>query len=515
MMTNGISPARTITRESINRSDARLPVLELDDVFKIYREHDIETVALRGTSLQIMPGEFVAIIGPSGSGKSTLLGLAAGLTAPSAGSILVTGDDMARLSEDERALVRAEKLGVVLQSNNLIPFLSAHENVEIVVTHGSRAERQQRATSLLERVGLGNRLRHRPAQLSGGEQQRVAIAVALANEPRLLLADELTGELDSNTAAEIMDLLHTLNHEQGVAIVLVTHNPLLAAQAGRTVRLLDGLLTPLEYLPAIDLEFPDACPTAVTDAAKPPAPAIVEATNINKRYGSVVAVHSATVAVAPGESLAIMGPSGCGKSTLLSILGGLERPTAGTVLIGDQLLAPLDTTALALLRRNAIGFVFQSHNLIATLTAVENIALPLLLDGVGEAQRTARALALLDLVGLGDLADKLPDQMSGGQRQRVAIVRSMAHRPRLLLADEPTGSLDSVNAAQIAALLVDLTRAEGVALIMVTHDPAVAAQCQRVRQMRDGILFPGDVREIAAVTEQETAPQQVRSILDA
>ena len=463
----------------------RVAALELDDLFKIYRERDIETVALRGASLTVAPGEFVAIVGPSGSGKSTLLGIIAGLTAPSAGKVFIEGRNIAALSEDERAELRRRRIGIVLQSNNLIPFLSARENVELAMERSGDADRQ-RATALLKRVGLGDRLDHRPARLSGGEQQRTAIAVALANDPAVLLADELTGELDSVTAAQIMALLAELHAERTTAIILVTHNLALAAQATRAVRMLDGLLTPFDPTlaeEARDRPLADAVPVSPSRTG----PLVLAATDLTKTYpGGVRAVRGISLAVHAGESVAIMGPSGCGKSTLLNLFGGLDRPTTGEIRINGQMLAGQESAAIALVRRRAIGFVFQEHNLIATLTATENVALPLLLDGVSAPERQSRAHALLDKVGLADLADKLPDQLSGGQRQRVAIARSIAHAPALLLADEPTGSLDSESAARIVTLLTGLARDEGMALVIVTHDPQVAARCQRVMHVQDG-----------------------------
>jgi len=458
--------------------------LELRDLFKIYREGAIETVALRGADLTIAPGEFVAIVGPSGSGKSTLLGLAAGLATPSAGRVLIEGRDLAALGEEARADLRQRRVGLVLQRDNLLPFLSARENVILAIADGDA--RRGRATALLERVGLGTRLDHRPGQLSGGEQQRAAIAVALANDPALLLADELTGELDSATAEEVMLLLAELNRERGTAIVLVTHNLDLAARAGRAVQMVDGLLTPFDTAAALAARQGERQLVGTTRGAAT-GMNVLTASGLARRYpGGVQALRGIDLTVAAGESLAIMGPSGCGKSTLLQLLGGLDRPTAGTVTLSGSPLSTLSGAALARRRRREIGFIFQAHNLLSTLTAAENVALPLILDGLPEGERQARALALLETVGLREQADQLPDQLSGGQRQRVAIARALAHRPQLLLADEPTGSLDSASAARIATLLTALAHDEGLALALVTHDPTVAARCDRVLHLRDG-----------------------------
>lgn len=218
------------------------PVLQLHDLYKIYKEGDIETVALRGARLAVQTGEFVAITGRSGAGKSTLLNLIGGLATPSAGRIVIEGVDLARLSESERAAFRRRTLGIVYQADNLIPFLSARENVMLPMQLARRKEAGKRARALLDEVGLGQRMQHKPAMLSGGERQRVAIAVALANEPSLLLADELTGELDTATADKVMDLLATLNAVRRLTLIVVTHNRQVAARAQRQVLIADGQL---------------------------------------------------------------------------------------------------------------------------------------------------------------------------------------------------------------------------------------------------------------------------------
>jgi len=219
-----------------------MEALLLQDLYKIYKEGDIETVALREARLKVQPGEFVAITGRSGAGKSTLLHIIGGLTEPSAGRVVIDGTDIARLSERDRAAFRGERIGIVFQADNLIPFLSALENVMLPMQLVRRKDAAARARSLLAEVGLSERMRHKPAMLSGGERQRAAIAAALANEPKLLLADELTGELDSATADHMMELLANLNINHGLTLVIVTHNKAVAARARRQVRIADGQL---------------------------------------------------------------------------------------------------------------------------------------------------------------------------------------------------------------------------------------------------------------------------------
>jgi lipoprotein-releasing system ATP-binding protein len=237
----------TVDRHSLSPSDPievpALPAaLRIEDVFKIYKAESIETVALRGASLEIGSGELVAMLGRSGSGKSTLLNLIAGLDSASAGRIWLAGQEMTNLDGEARSVLRRRALGLVLQSGNLIAFLSAQENVELpLLLDGKDAgSARRRATELLELVGLGARKNHRAGELSGGEQQRVAIACALANRPALVLADELTGELDSSTSQAILDLLDSINHEHRTAFLIVTHDREVAARARRVVRIEDG-----------------------------------------------------------------------------------------------------------------------------------------------------------------------------------------------------------------------------------------------------------------------------------
>jgi len=223
-----------------------MDALTLHDLYKIYKDGDIETVALRGASLTVQPGEFVAITGRSGAGKSTLLSLIGGLALPSAGQVIISGTDIAKLDEAGRAAFRRESIGIVYQADNLIPFLTALENVMVPLQLAGEKNAGSRARNLLTEVGLSERLNHKPAMLSGGERQRVAIAIALANQPKILLADELTGELDSATADKVMELLDRLNAAHNLTLIIVTHNKNVAARARRQVHIADGQLSESE-----------------------------------------------------------------------------------------------------------------------------------------------------------------------------------------------------------------------------------------------------------------------------
>ena len=218
-----------------------MPMLRSESLARTYVSGGREITVLRDITFELEPGGFLAITGPSGSGKSTLLGLLAGLDRPSGGRVVLDGHDLSALSEDERARVRAEKVGFVFQSFHLIPTLTARENVQVPLELRGRDGRA-RANALLQRVGLGDRGHHYPAQLSGGEQQRVAVARAFAHSPRILFADEPTGNLDAANGANVVALLDELNRELGTTLVLVTHDPELASRARRVIRLRDGAL---------------------------------------------------------------------------------------------------------------------------------------------------------------------------------------------------------------------------------------------------------------------------------
>ena len=215
-------------------------MLEARQLTKEYQSGDHRLSVLRDVSFTVPDGAFVAIVGPSGSGKTTLLGLLAGLDVASRGTVLLDGADMSAMNEDQRAQLRGEKVGFVFQSFQLIPTLTALENVQVPLELRGEDGAPARSRELLARVGLSDRVHHFPNQLSGGEQQRVAIARAFSNAPRLLFADEPTGNLDSDTGAHIVELLETLNRESGTTIILVTHDLVLAHRAQRIIRLADG-----------------------------------------------------------------------------------------------------------------------------------------------------------------------------------------------------------------------------------------------------------------------------------
>jgi putative ABC transport system ATP-binding protein len=243
---------------------------------------------------------------------------------------------------------------------------------------------------------------------------------------------------------------------------------------------------------------------------------LIEAENLTKVYGSgntaVVALDHVRLAVNPGEFVAVMGPSGCGKSTLLHLLGGLDRPSDGNVSIDGQPLAEMSDNVLTQLRRRKIGFVFQFFNLIPILSSIENASLPLLLDGGNAAQVKQKAIEWLTKVGLGQRLASRPDQLSAGQQQRVAIARALITDPVLVLADEPTGNLDTKSADEIAGLLKQVAGEWGRAVLMVTHDPRIAAYADRIIFLKDGRIVSEKHLESEGADISEAVSEMVKAI---
>jgi putative ABC transport system ATP-binding protein len=233
-----------------------MSLIELRDIRKIYDLGEVQVEALRGVSLDIQQGEYLALVGPSGSGKSTLMNTLGCLDRPTSGSYRLADEEVGNLTADRRARIRNRRIGFVFQNFNLLARTSALENVELPLLYAasvSARDRRRRAIAMLERVGLGDRLGHHPGQLSGGQQQRVAIARALINEPSLLMGDEPTGNLDSRTSREVIELFQRLNEDNGITVILVTHDPEIARNAKRIIALRDGLV--VQDTPDIELAW--------------------------------------------------------------------------------------------------------------------------------------------------------------------------------------------------------------------------------------------------------------------
>ena len=217
-------------------------MIALDNIVKLYRLGEVEVPALRGITCHIERGEMVAIMGPSGSGKSTMMNIIGGLDAPTSGSYRLEGLEVSKLSDDELAGIRNKKIGFVFQTFNLLPRTTALANVELPLVYARQPDRSRRALEALERLGIADRAHHKPNELSGGEQQRVAIARALVQNPSIILADEPTGNLDSKVSEQIIAIFEELNHRDGITLIIVTHEHDIAARAGRTLHIRDGVI---------------------------------------------------------------------------------------------------------------------------------------------------------------------------------------------------------------------------------------------------------------------------------
>ncbi len=481
------------------------------DLFRIYPSEEGAAAALQGLSLEIEEGELVVVFGPSGSGKSTLLRILAGLERPSAGTVRVFDHDLRTLRGRALGEYRSRTLGYADQHyvRALAPELTAHELValRLELLGAGPQECARTADRLLDRVGLGDKRDARPGELSGGQQQRVALCAALAHRPRLFIADEPTGELDAENAAQIYALIRDLSAEAGVTTLVVSHDPESAAVADRVVQVRDGRVSADNGVAVVNrggwIRVPEAMLGATTRArleprpggvfvhtvaaearpAPPPAEAssddavvaeVVRLAKVNGRgAGATRVFDDLSFALAAGRLSTITGPSGSGKSTLLQLLAGLDRPTGGEVRVLGQDLAGLDATQLALLRRHSIGIVTQGTDLVPFLTARETIELALELRGLdGDPDRTLAA------VGLEALADQRVARLSMGERQRVAVARALAGKPALLLADEPTARLDEANSRAVGALFAELARTTGAAIVCATHDPVLVEHAQ-------------------------------------
>ncbi len=497
--------------------------IDVRDAFRIHRAGGATSVALQGLTLRVEEGEVVVVLGPSGSGKTTLLRTVAAMDRLSAGTAVVLGVDVGLLGAAAAARFRARHLGLLDQhyARALSPDLACVHTVALgaELLGRSRGESRAAAAGLLDRVGLGDRLDDRPASLSGGEQQRVALCAALAHRPRLLLADEPAGELDAANARTVYELIAELARGQGATALVVSHDEAAASIADRLVHVRDGRVVeegrpgrrpslvvtepgwirlPDHLLDAIgaprrlhaersdgglvlsgdeldrELEKPEP-PVPVP----PPRPGatVGELRAAGRRFPGAgrAALDGVSATFAAGTLAAVVGRSGSGKTTLLHLLAGLDLPTTGEIVVAGRELGALGRAEAAAARREHVALVTQEPGLVPHLSARENVELGLLVRGETEAIAD-RAEAALAEVGLGDRLDHRADRLSAGERQRVAIARALAVRPVLLLADEPTARLDEGNARAVAELLRRLAREHGTAVVCATHDEVVIEQ---------------------------------------
>ncbi|HEV8516757.1 MAG TPA: ATP-binding cassette domain-containing protein [Candidatus Limnocylindrales bacterium] len=477
--------------------------IEARGVIHVHPAAEGGVAALRGLDLTVEPAELVTVVGPSGSGKSTLLRLLAGLERPTAGSILSAGVALERASEAELRQYRTGLVGTVEQHywRSLSPYLPVGRTVELPLRlRGvARPERERRVAAILERVGLAGRADALPSELSGGEQQRIAVATALVIEPRILLADEPTGELDDATAASLVRLMRELLREVGATGIVVTHDEQLESAADRIVYLRDGRAIAERRAgrlrTAVDASGWRAPAPVRAQAVGPPATTAVDAGSavrlerVSRSYGTggiaAVALDGISAAFGSGGFHVVTGPSGSGKSTLLRLVTGLDVPDAGRVVTLGVDLGELDRDALAILRARRIGIVDQAPRLISFLSAIENVVLGLDLRGLGGPDADERASAALERLGVLALSDRRPDVLSAGERTRVAIARAISGEPELLVLDEPTSTLDRRNARAIARLLAGLA-SPSTTVIAATHDRDLIAVASERLDLRAG-----------------------------
>jgi ABC-type lipoprotein export system ATPase subunit len=496
-------------------------IIQMQDVVKTYNTGEVPFVVLKNVNLDIRQGEFLGITGKSGAGKTTLLNMISGVSELTSGNILFhwVGNEVSSpsipihsLNEDQLARWRGENLGIIYQSFELMPTLSLVENVMLppdFLGFYQPVVSKKKALELLELLEIADHAYKIPAHISGGQKQRVAIARALVNDPHLIIADEPTGNLDSVTAETIFQIFEKLV-AQGKTIVMVTHDESFASRFSRRLQIADGVVTDPSQNgngqasgkeTPINLDRERAAhhlsKPRIEGAVSPKEyhdqkPAIV-LRDVQKVYenaaGKFVALKSINLQLNYGQFISIVGKSGCGKSTLLNMITGIDHPTAGDVIIGDEHIYKMSESKRALWRGKNMGVVFQFFQLLPTLTLLENTMLPMDYCNLYPfAERPDRAMELLRMVGLEDQAHKLPTAVSSGHQQSAAIARALATDPSIILADEPTGNLDSLAADNVLTLFEDLAK-QGKTVLIVTHDPSITQRTDQTIILSDGEII--------------------------
>ncbi|MFE3829694.1 ABC transporter ATP-binding protein [Streptomyces sp. NPDC059092] len=520
----------------------------VEDLTVDFTAGDDETVrAVDGLSFSLAAGRAIGLVGESGSGKSTvasaLLGLHRGTGAHVGGTVRVAGTDVGTASERELRALRGAVAAMVFQDplSSLDPYYTVGDQIAEVYRVHTRATRRAaraRAVEVLDRVGIpdaARRARSRPHEFSGGMRQRTLIAMALACEPRLLIADEPTTALDVTVQAQILDLLHDLRRETGMGLLLVTHDVGVAAESvdevlvmrhGREIErgsVADVLGAPkdtytrtlLSAVPRVDAPVERAPGAPGSDGP------LIEAVGLRREFRrgreTVTAVDGVSLTVAPGETLGIVGESGSGKTTLGRMLVRLLDPTAGTLDYRGTEIATASEKELRPYRRE-LQMIFQDpvSSLNPRRSVGESVADPLRAAGeLDEHRIVERVRGLLERVGLDpDRYDRYPHEFSGGQRQRVGIARALAAEPRLIVCDEPVSALDVTTQAQVIALLAELQRELGLALVFIAHDLAVVRQVSdRIAVMKDGrIVEQGTVEEVYGAPSEAYTKQLLAAV---
>ena len=535
--------------------------------------------AARNVSLTVNPGEVVGLVGESGAGKSTIGNAIIDLLeAPgrvAGGSILFQGEELRGRDEDEMRTIRGDRIGMIFQdpqtSLNPLMTIGAQLVETIEKTTGLEgAKAEARAEELLAQVGITEakaRLKAYPHQFSGGMRQRVVIALALAGDPDLIIADEPTTALDVSIQAQILDLLKRLCRERNLGVIIVTHDiGVIANIADRVVVMYRGEVVEtgdvaqilgapnheytkslisavpradrkLERFTSVDYIEGDTKPFKRIDVqnhwlgqsrSEAQGKAAVEVENLNlsfvlqksfikKNRRMLQAVNDATFSVAEGETFGIVGESGSGKSTIARLIAGLYQPDSGQIRVLGQDVSSRPNSQPAQQARRALQMIFQDpySSLNARMRVMDIVAEPIRYHRMTGSESETRQVVsdLLDHVGLGAAAGlKYPHEFSGGQRQRISIARALASRPRILICDEPTSALDVSVQATILNLLKDLQEELGLTMIFISHDlPVIRQMCDRIAVMRHGTIC--EIAEAETLFEAPTH-EYSRHLLD-
>ena len=432
--------------------------------------------ALRGVDAEFAPAAVTAVVGPSGSGKSTLLRLLAALDRPTAGEVIVAHRSLNTASSKGLRAIRRDVVGYVFQrpADNFVSYLTVADHLRLAARTGRN--RQLAPSELLEALELSHRRDHLPAELSGGEQQRAAFAFALAAEPKLIVADEPTAELDSESSRRLLRVVQELA-SQGVAFVLATHD-------GTVVEAADEVLA-LEHGRRVSEASPAALPRHPErneEAAAATEP-LVAASRLRKTYARgterIVALDDVDLVVARGDMAGVLGRSGSGKTTLLNVIFGWEKPESGAVVW----LAESDREVEDL-RWSEVALLPQKFGLIEEFTIRENVEYPArLADRLTE--HRPHVDRLLAQLGLQEISDRLPTETSVGEQQRAGLARALVLSPQLVLADEPTGHQDAASSGRVLRVL-RRAAAAGTASLIATHNEQVATHLDVALWLKEG-----------------------------
>lgn len=519
----------------MNTNTSTQPIARVDGLEVTFDLPSGPFIAVDGVSFDLWPGQILGIVGESGSGKSvtsrTLMGMLRSPGRVTRGRVEVNGRDLVSLSEKQVRAARGREIAMIFQDPQaaLNPVMRVKDQIiEAMRIHGvERRAAHDRAIELLDKVGIPNPVEAAekfPHQFSGGMRQRVVIAIALANEPSVLIADEPTTALDVTIQAQILDLLRRLRDDLGIAIVFITHDlgvvaelcdDVLVMKTGKVVergpvaKVLRSPKDPytvalMAAIPRLDSplreDLPATAPVPVLEVRDLRVDMNADRRTLFRRPEPFFAVNGVTIAVRAGETMSLVGESGCGKSTLSRTIVGINKPTSGEILRGGRPVSAMSGTEREAMTR-AVQYVFQDpySSLNPRRTAGQSLEEALLVAGTSRREIRDRSVALLERVSLGaEHLDRYPYAFSGGQRQRIGIARALASDPELLILDEPVSALDVSIQAQILDLLRELQEQADLAYLFISHDLAVVREIShRVAVMRKGqIVETGTAAEV-------------------